>query len=396
MSDDVLSPVWVSRVRAAVDRHRGELVDLARRLAAEPELAYEEFASSQRCAEIAARHGLEVTHPAYGLATAFTATAGPRTGPDGRRLPHLVFCAEYDALPEVGQACGHHLIAATALGAGLVLAELADDLGVRVTVLGTPAEETGGGKIDLLAAGAFDDADAALMVHPSPYDDYGPQALAIVEWQVSVHGRTAHASSEPHLGRNALDGLIAGYVAIGLLRQHLRNHQQVHGIITHGGAAPNIVPDHTEAMYYLRAASVDDLDDLMQRVRAALEGAATATGTTVTITQHGHAYEPLRPHPGLVTAFTAACQALGRRAVEPEPQRISGSTDFGNVSQRLPGLHAEMSVHSWPISNHQAEFVAHCLAEPGIQMLLDAVAALVLTAVQIGRDPAVLAHSTET
>ena len=322
---------------------------------------------------------------AYGLPTAFAARAGTRG-------PHVLVCAEYDALPEVGHACGHNIIAASAVGAGIALAALAEEHGLRVTVLGTPAEEVGGGKVDLIRAGALDGVDAAMMIHPSPYDEHAPSALAIEEWQVVVRGRTSHASAAPELGRNALDGLVLGYTSIGLLRQHFRPFQQVHGIITHGGAAPNIVPDRVEASYYLRAVDFEDLEDLRRRVRDCLEGAAQASGTTVEITQVGHVYEPIDAHPGLAAAFSAACLALGR-PYTPDPQGgLAGSTDFGNVSQLVPGLHADLAVHSWPVVNHQLEFAEHCVTDAGDRTMLEGAMAMALTALRVAADPDLLAH----
>ncbi len=370
-------------VRRLVGAVETELLELSRALYNDPELAYAEHRSAELCAQLLESHGLVVERGAYGLPTAFAARAGT-TG------PHVVICAEYDALPEVGHACGHNVIAASAVGAGIALAALADDIGLRITVLGTPAEEVGGGKVDLIEAGALEGVDAAMMVHPSPFDDYAPRGLAIEEWRVVVRGRTSHASAAPELGRNALDGLVLGYTSIGLLRQHFRPLQQVHGIITHGGAAPNIVPDLVEASYYLRAVDAADLEDLRGRFRACLEGAAHASGTTVEITQVGHAYEPISAHQGLAAAFTAACAALGR-PYTPDPQDgLGGSTDFGNVSQLVPGLHADLAVHSWPTVNHQIEFADHCVTEAGDRALLDGAMAMTLTALRIAANPTLL------
>jgi amidohydrolase len=374
----------VEQVTELVRQHRDAIVRLSHDIAADPELAYEEVRAAARCVKQLAEAGFAIEQGLGGLPTAFAA----RLGSSG---PHIAICAEYDALPEVGHACGHNIIAASAVGAGLALAPLVEAAGLRLTVLGTPAEERFGGKVDLLNAGAFDDVDAALMVHPSPYDDYAPTSLGIDEWQVVFRGKASHASSEPHLGINALDGLIAGYNAISMLRQHLRPFQQVHGIITHGGDAPNVVPERAEGLFYLRALTMDDLEDLRQRVRAAFEGAAVSTGSTVEITSVGNVYEPLKPHAGLADAFTAACAALGRtQHLDPRGERPGGSTDFGNVGQRVPGLHAMVAVHSWPAVNHQHEFAAHCVTEEADQTLLDSVAALALTALAVADDPTIL------
>jgi amidohydrolase len=374
----------VEKVREGLARHGEEIVGLSHAIATDPELANEEHRAMARCADVLETAGLDVERGAYDLPTAFAA----RTGAGDR---HVVICAEYDALPEVGHACGHNVIAAAAVGAGLLLAPLAAQAGLRVTVLGTPAEERFGGKVDLLAAGAFDGADAAIMVHPTPFDDYAPTSLGIDEWAVAYSGKASHASAAPELGRNALDALVAGYSAVAMLRQHLRPFQQVHGIITHGGDAPNVVPERTEGLFYLRARSSEDLEDLRLRVRACLEGAATSTGTSVEVTAVGHTYLPLRPHTGLAETFARACDRLGRKLTpDPEGDKAAGSTDFGNVSQVVPGLHANVAVHSWPAVNHQHEFAAHCVTAQADRTLLDAAAALALTALAVAEDPSVL------
>ena len=375
----------VELVRAGVGEVTDEILAISHAIAADPELAYEEHRAAQRCVDFLRGHGFEVEAPAYGLATAFAARVGT-TG------PHLVICAEYDALPEVGHACGHNVIAAAALGAGAALSGLAVERGLRVTVLGTPAEEVGGGKADLIDAGAFEGVDAAMMIHPTPYDDYAPSALAIEEWGVEFHGKTSHASAAPELGRNALDGLVLGYTSVGLLRQHLRHGQQVHGIITNGGAAPNIVPDAAAGEFYLRAITAEDLDDLRVRFAACMEGAATSTGTTVTLTRNGHAYEPLKAHRPLADVFSAACRPSAGSTSPIPTEGLGGSTDFGNVSQLVPGLHADLGVGSWPIVNHQVEFAEHCVTAAGDRAVLDGAMAMALTGLRIAADPGLLAR----
>lgn len=368
-------------VTARVDAGAARLVALSHAIAADPELAYEEHRAAARCADLLEEHGFAVERGAYGQPTSFAA----RLGTSG---PHVVICAEYDALPGVGHACGHNIIAASAVGAGIALAPFVEQAGLRLTVLGTHAEEAGGGKVDLIDAGAFEGVDAALMMHPMPYDDYAPGALAIEEWQVVFTGRASHASSAPELGLNALDGLVAGYTALAMLRQHLRPLQQVHGVIVDGGLAANVVPERTEASYFLRAGTPEDLEDLRVRARACLEGAALSTGTRVDIRRVGHVYEPIDAHPWLAEVFTAACAAIGR-PYTPDPVGTSslGSTDFGNVSQIVPGLHADMAVHSWPAVNHQHEFAAACVTEAGDRTLLDAAKALALTALAVAAAP---------
>ena len=375
------------QVLSRVDELAPQLVALSHAIHADPELAYEEHRAMARCAEPLEAAGFAVERGAYGVPTAFAARAG--TGG-----PHLVVCSEYDALPVVGHACGHNIIAASGVGTGLALLPVLEQVGLRLTVLGTPAEEVGGGKVDLIDAGALAGVDAAMMMHPAPYDDIDGAGLAIEEWSVVVHGMASHASSEPQRGRNALDGLVAGYTAIAMLRQHLRPWQQVHGIITHGGDAANIVPERTAATYYLRALDMTDLADLRSRVRAALEGAATATGTTVDIERVGHVYEPITTNVGLAKTFTAACELIGRPYTpDPKGKSPGGSTDFGNISQLVPGLHANLAVHSWPAVNHQHEFAAHCVSPLGDRTLLDSVKAMALTALELAADPALLTRT---
>jgi amidohydrolase len=374
-------PARVDAVSSSVDEHADALVALSHAISADPELAYEEFRAAARCADLLEERGFAVERGAYGVPTAFAARAGSGD-------THVVICAEYDALPGVGHACGHNIIAASAVGAGLALLPLADEAGLRVTVLGTPAEEVGGGKVDLIDAGAFEGVTAAMMVHPTPYDDFVSKGLAIEEWRVVYTGRASHASSNPELGLNALDGVVQGYTALAMLRQHLRPQQQVHGVIVEGGEAANVVPERTEASYYLRAANLEDLEDLRTRARACLEGAAMATGTTVDIRVEGHVYEPVEAHPELVRAFTAACEAIGRApAPYPDGEEDGGSTDFGNVSQVVPGVHACMAVHTFPVVNHQHEFAAACVSPAGDAMMLEGAKALALTALSVADDP---------
>jgi amidohydrolase len=374
--------------RARLDAVAPELITLSHAIAADPELAYEEVRAAARCADLLEAHDLKVERSAYGLATAFAARAGSRG-------PHVLICAEYDALPGVGHACGHNVIAASAVGAGIALASVAEAAGLRVTVLGTPAEESGGGKVDLINAGALEGIDFALMMHPTPFDEYASRGLAIEEWDVVYNGQASHASYAPQFGRNALDGVVAGYTALSMLRQHLAPWQQVHGIITDGGEAPNVVPERAAASYYLRAIDHEGLVDLRQRVRACLEGAALATGTTVEIRQVGHAYDPVQPHAGLAAVFTAACEAIGRTYTpDPtNPEEEGGSTDFGNISVRVPALHADMAVHSWPAVNHQHEFAAHCVTPTADRTMLEGAAAMTLTALAVAADPTIIASA---
>lgn len=378
------TPDDVSTIISTVDDFADQLLTLSHEISADPELSYDEHRAAERCAALLEKHGFEVERHSYGQPTSFAARLG-----SGKT--HVVICAEYDALPGVGHACGHNIIASSALGAGMAIAPFVDTLDIRLTVLGAHAEEVGGGKVELIDAGAFDDADVALMMHPTPFDEYGPTSLAIEEWKVVYTGKASHASGAPHLGRNALDGVVAGYSNISLLRQYFKPWQQVHGVIVDGGKAANVIPERAEASYYLRALTMEDLEDLRTKVRSCLEGAATATRTEVEISVNGYVYESLKPHAGLVRTFTEACDAIGRKfAADPEGDSPAGSTDFGNVSQRVPGLHADMAVYCYPAVNHQHEFAAACRSPEGDKTMLDGAKALALTAVAVASDPAIL------
>lgn len=355
-----------------------ELNELSEWMYHNPEPAFEEHETSARLASFLASAGFEVEFPAYGLATAFAARAGSAG-------PQIVICAEYDALPGVGHACGHNIIATAALGAGAALAPLADELGIRVTVLGTPAEERIGGKVDLIEAGAFADAAAAMMIHPSVRNVLDPGVLAIAEVDVDFHGKDSHASFAPQLGINALDAFVQAYVNVSTLRQHLYPTDKIHGIITKGGDAPNIIPSHTSSSWYVRAESEERLEDLLQRVEACFAAAATATGCTYEVHQIGHRYSDLISHPVLAEVFAANAAELGRSMVRGKdlPAGAAGSTDMGNVSHVVPSIHPMLSIDSLPAVNHQPEFAAHTITEAGRLAIHDGALAMAWTVIDL-------------
>ena len=250
--------------RERLAARRDDLVALSRRIHAHPELAFEEERAAGWSSDALDAAGFHVEPAVCDVPTAFLARAG--SGP-----LHIAICAEYDALPDIGHACGHNLIAASAVGAALAAARVADDLGLTITVVGTPAEESGGGKIRLLERGAFTGVHAAMMVHPAPFDMAEPPTLAFSEFDAHFHGKASHASAAPELGINAADALVVAQTAIGLLRQHIRPSDRVHGIVTRGGEAPNVVPAHTTARYYVRARSIADLGDIRAKVLRCFE-----------------------------------------------------------------------------------------------------------------------------
>ncbi|SDK56442.1 amidohydrolase [Actinopolyspora mzabensis] len=374
-------PGTASAWRAAVDEYRAELLDLSHGLHADPEISFAEYRAAETVAGTLAAHGFRVQRPVAELDTAFIADYG-----SGEFVVGL--CAEYDALPEVGHACGHNIIAAAAVGAALTLAEHAERLGITVRVLGTPAEEIGGGKVTMLEAGVFDPLAAALMIHPSPTEVCAPRSLAITDLRVHYTGRAAHAAAAPELGVNAADALTVTQVAVGLLRQHLEAGQMVHGIVTSGGAAPNIVPERAAAEYNLRAADPESLARLEDRIRACFEAGGTATGCSTEVVRVSPVYTQLSSDEWLTEAYRRTVVDLGRdpvaRAVERDD--VIGSTDMGNVSLRVPAVHPMIALECGDAVNHQAEFAAACASPSADRAVLDGAAALARTAAAAALD----------
>jgi amidohydrolase len=366
--------------RAEVDRARDRLIDLSHRIHAHPELGFEEERAAGWLCEALDEGGLRVERGTGGLATAFAATAG--SGP-----LRVVVCAEYDALPEIGHACGHNVIAASAVGAGLALARVADDAGLSVTVLGTPSEEGGGGKIVLLEAGAFDGAHAAMMVHPAPFEATEFPIIAATSVDIRFTGREAHASAFPELGINAADALVVAQVAIGLLRQHIRGTDRIHGIVTHGGDAQNVVPARAEGQWMARSTTVRELEDLLPKVLRCFEAGALATGATLEVTPYPP-YAEMRADPDLLASYRGNAEALGRAFPDlgEALRRAAGSTDMGNVSHVVPSIHPAIAVDGAGAVNHQAAFATACAGESADRAALDGAVAMAWTAIDAAAD----------
>jgi amidohydrolase len=371
------------RVVKAIEGARSELVDLSHFIHAHPELGYEEFESSAALASAAERAGFDVERGAAGLATAFRATKGT-----GRF--HVVYCAEFDALPEVGHACGHNIIAASSLGAALGLAEAADELDLRVTLLGTPSEEGGGGKIDLLNAGYFDDEHMALMVHPFPTERLDATCLAVDQFDVIYTGKEAHASAAPWLGLNALDALTIAQVALGLLRQQLPPGDQFHGIVTDGGTAANIIPSRTVARYMARSLTTDSLAALRLRVNACFEAGALATSTSLEFEEVGQQFSQMVADPEILAHYRRAAESLGRDFLldDEDAPRPTISTDMANVSLAVPSIHPLLMIPTHGAINHQPEFAAACITAAADQAVIDGALALAETAIRVANDEA--------
>lgn len=366
------------RARATLENSEETLREISRWMYENPEVAYQERESSARLVSFLSGAGFEVEYPAYGLETAFAARLG-----SGDR--HVAICAEYDALPGVGHACGHNIIATAALGAGLALAPLVDQLGIRLTVLGTPAEEKFGGKIDLIEAGAFEGVDAAMMVHPSTADVVDPRVIAVAHLDIHYRGKAAHASAFPQQGINALDAAVQAYVNISTLRQHIYPTDKLHGIIAEGGDAPNVIPEYTRSSWYVRAEDRSRLDDLLPRVLACFEAAATATGCELEVEHVGHIYDELLSSPIMTESFARNSATLGRTMLRGSdlPASQTGSTDMGNVSRIVPSIHPMLSINCLPIVNHQKEFAAHTITPAGERAIHDGALAMAWTVIDL-------------
>ncbi len=371
----------------AVDGLREELLGLSHRIHGEPELALEEVKAAANLANAVEGHGLMVQRQAFGVSTAYAAEFGAARG------PVIAILSEYDALPGIGHACGHNIIATAGLGAALALSKVNGRLPGRVRYLGTPAEERFGGKEIMARAGAFEKVDAAMMIHPSTTDLITMPCLAVTEVDAVYFGRTAHASVEPHKGLNALDAVVCAYQAIAQLRQHIEGSERIHGIITDGGLAPNIVPDQAACRFYVRSPTAEGLAALRRRVQACFEAGALATGCRLEARWGDTDYLDLKTNWPMAKAFEKHAIALGRKfaALEDLPPGRAGSTDMGNVSHRVPSIHPLLAVAPPETPIHNPEFARWAILERGDQAVIDGAKALALTALDLMSQPDMLA-----
>ncbi|WP_072807221.1 M20 family metallopeptidase [Rhodococcoides yunnanense] len=371
----------IDETDAGVQSAAGDLTALSHSIHSEPELAFEEYRSAAKVIDLLRAHDFEIETGVADMPTAFVAEFGSGELTVG-------ICAEYDALPEIGHACGHNIIAASAAGAAIALAPLAERLGVTIRVLGTPAEESGGGKVRMLERGVFDGIAAAVMVHPGPFDIVDATSLALSDIAVSFTGRAAHASAAPEWGINAGDAVTISQVAIGLLRQHLSPGQQLHGIVSEGGLAPNIVPGHAELLYYLRARTSESLEALTTKTYACFEAGAIATGCTYDVRTISPTYSELTPDPWLSATYRREAVSIGRAPLAPELEgfRPLGSTDMGNVTKVLPGIHPIIGLDSGGAVTHQPEFAAACVTASADAAVLDGARLLARTVVSAALD----------
>ena len=370
-------------VEDAVHRRSGDLVALSHDIHAEPELAFAEHRSCAKTQALAAERGFLIQAAPGGLDTAFRAVYGSGSLVVG-------ICAEYDALPGIGHACGHNIIAASAVGTALALAEVADELDLTVVLIGTPAEEAGGGKVLLLNAGAFDDIAASVMLHPGPADIAAARSLALSEVAVSYTGRESHAAVAPYLGINAADAVTVAQVAVGLLRQQLAPGQMMHGIVTDGGQATNVIPAHAELRYTMRANDMESLRALEARMAGCFASGALATGCEHTVVETAPPYDALAPDPFLAAVFRAEMIRNGRHPlpVELEAALPLGSTDMGNVTQVLPGIHPVVGIDAGGASLHQPQFAAAAAGASADKAVIDGSIMLARTVVALAENGA--------
>ncbi|HJW42772.1 MAG TPA: M20 family metallopeptidase [Rhizomicrobium sp.] len=376
-------------VCAAIDGARAELLALSHAIHDEPELALEEFKAAKRLSDAVEGHGIKVQRNAFGLETGYAAEFGK----DG--APTVAILSEYDALPGIGHACGHNIIATSGYGAAIALSKLGSRLPGRVRYLGTPAEERFGGKEIMAREGAFDGTDAAMMIHPSNQNLVTMPCIAIAEVEAIFHGRSAHASAMPYRGLNALDGVVTSYQAIAQLRQHIRNTDRIHGIITEGGLAPNIVPARAACRFFVRAVDAHELAPLKARVQKCFEAGALATGCKLEVHWGDTDYLDLKTNWPMAEMYEKNAMALGREffPVKDLPAGYAGSTDMGNVSHRVPSIHPMLGVAPAGVIIHNPEFTRYAASETGDQAVIDGAKSLAMTALDLMADPAMLAQA---
>jgi amidohydrolase len=374
-----------ARLAAAVEDARGEIIGLSRRIYANPEPAFEEIQAAAWIAEILTRHGFVVEHPAGRLPTAIRAI---RRGGRGGASPRIGILAEYDALPGLGHGCGHNTMAASGVGAALALAAVSAELPGEIVFLGTPAEERGSGKQYMIDDGLFDGIDAALLYHPCDRNHVVSHPLASEDVEVVYTGLQSHASSDPWLGRNALDALISLFTSVGLWRQQLRPSARVHGIIREGGMAANIIPDRTAAWFMIRSDNEAEYERMRERFRQLCEAAALATDTSVEVTFSGHA-STMRNNAVLAERFRANMAAYGIADQGDDPN--AGSTDMANVSWVCPAIHPDLAIAPEGTPGHSIRFRDAAATPRADETTLLAATLVAQTAYELFVDPELVA-----
>lgn len=383
MRDDAEIEDLKARAIAAIDAAAGDLVEVSHEIHAHPEQNYEERFAADLLARTASHHGLDAALGVYGPNTAVGAEIGSG--------PVVCVMSEYDALPDIGHGCGHNVIAAAGLGAAIGLAAVAGDAGGRLRWLGTPAEEGGGGKIVMARNGALADVELAMMVHSADADLTQIDAIALQQLVVNYTGVEAHAAAAPHMGRNALDAAVLGYMGVAALRQHIRSTERVHGIFTKAGDKPNIVPREASTEWYVRSDTIGSLHELKPRVLAALEAGAQACGCGVSHRWVGDPYADLVSNDTAAALYVANSARLGRTVSDPRTgtHRVVGSTDMGNVSHLVPTIHPMIAAAPRGTVIHTADFAAHARRSLADVAVLDGAKAMALTVIDAWVDEGV-------
>ena len=376
-----MSAALKKQVCKMIDDMSGELIDASHAIHANPEVAFEETFAHGLLTDKVEAHGLNVERHACGLDTAFISGFGTGEAEVG-------ILSEYDALPGIGHACGHNIIATTGLGAALALAKLGDKLPGKVRYLGTPAEESGNGKELMARQNAFDGLDAAMMVHPAGVDLITMPSLAVNEVRVTYTGKPSHASAMPHAGINALDGLVTAYQSIAQLRQHIKQSERIHGIFNEAGLAPNIVPDRAVGTFYVRAENGLALAELKQRVKNCFEAGALAAGCEVQIDWALGDYLEIKESWPIAERYQQNAESLGRDffPIDKMPSSGAGSTDMGNVSHRVPSIHPMIACAPPSVVIHNPEFAKWAGSETGDKAVIDGAKALAMTAIDVLTD----------
>jgi len=366
------------QVCADVDKRKSDLIEISRQIHAHPETNFEERFAHKILTDYIADQKLAVTRGAYDLDTAFDVSISGGSGPT------VAVLCEYDALPGIGHACGHNIIATAGLGAGLALSGVVEQCDGNLRLMGTPAEEGGGGKIEMARKGAFEGVDAAMMIHPSDADLARMNAIAVQNLFVKFHGLAAHAAVSPHKGKNALDAAVLGYMNVAALRQHILPTERIHGIFTNAGEKPNIVPRETEMDWYVRSPTIETLQPLKKRVAQCLEGGAVAAGCTVSFDWQGNTFADLVDNVPLLESYVRNAEIFGRKmTTEFLPGTGGGSTDMGNISYLVPSIHPMLQVAPSGVSLHSAAFADHAKGEEANRAILDGAKIMAMTAIDM-------------
>ena len=365
------------KIKASLDKLIPSLEEVNDWMYENPELGFEEYKTSKHLINYIRSNGLEVKNPVGGLDTAFSSSIGTSG-------PLVVLCVEYDALPEIGHACGHNIIATASIGAGIALKEVVEDLNIRVKILGTPAEEGGGGKIVLLDEGEFEDATCSMMIHPAPYNVANPTLTTIQQYKVEFFGKDAHAAGAPEEGINALDAQIQLFVNVSTFRQQLPRTNRMHGVIVDGGFKPNIIPSYTSSEWYLRAINGEDLEVLQKKFMNFVEAAALSTGCTFKTESPDYRYTEVLNNKVMYDLFIENSKDIGREMLyEDSSLQGLGSTDMGNVSLAIPSIHPMLSIDAGQAVNHQPEFAAATITKGGHKAIFDGAYSLATTLVDL-------------